>query len=62
MIGAAIATAIKPDLKDFFTPCQYGVGVQGGAETVVQGLRIFKPLHDGNTVVGIDFTKCLQLC
>lgn len=60
VIGAAIATAIKPDLNDFFTPCQYGVGVQGGAETVVQGLRIFKPLHDGNTVVGIDFTNAFN--
>lgn len=60
VIGAAIATAIKPDLKDFFTPCQYGVGVEGGAETVVQGLRVFQPLNNRNTVVGIDFTNAFN--
>ena len=60
VIGAAIANAIKPDLEGFFTPCQFGVGIAGGAETVVQGLRVFQSLNSQNAVVGIDFTNAFN--
>ena len=60
VISAAIALAIKPDLEGHFTPCQFGAGIAGGAESVVQGLRIFQALSDQYAVVGIDFSNAFN--
>ena len=44
----------------FFYPHQHGVGVPGGAENVVQGLRLAKALNKENVVVGIDFSNAFN--
>ena len=60
LISTSLAHIIAPQLSDFFYPHQHGVGVPGGAENVVQGLRLAKALDKENVVVGIDFSNAFN--
>ena len=39
LISAAIMSRIKSDLPGTFAPVQFGVGIRGGAENIVHGIR-----------------------
>ena len=60
LISATLSKLISPQLPDFFCPFQYGVGVSGGAENVVQGLRIARALSGNQVVAEIDFTNAFN--
>ena len=60
LISTTLANVISPQLPDFFTPYQFGVGVSGGVENVVQGLRLANALKEGSAVVEIDFTNAFN--
>jgi len=60
LTSQAFADMISPQLPQFFCPYQHGVGVPGGAENVVQGLRLLQALDSSNIVVGLDFTNAFN--
>ena len=51
VISSAIAINVKSRLPSFFGPCQCGVGMPGGAENVVHGVRMLLEDDPGNVVV-----------
>ena len=59
--SSAIAINVKSRLPSFFGPCQCGVGMPGGAENVVHGVRMLL-LEDnpGNVVVSLDLTNAFN--
>ena len=60
LVSQALSNIIAPQLPDFFCPLQHGVGVPGGAENVVQGLRILKAVYDKHVIVGVDFSNAFN--
>ena len=60
LISAALARVIAPKLPDFFCPLQFGAGVRGGTENVVQGLRLVQAMDPDNVVVGLDFANAFN--
>ena len=61
VISSAIAINVKSRLPSFFGPCQCGVGMPGGAENVVHGVRMLL-LEDnpGNVVVSLDLSNAFN--
>ena len=60
LISSAFASIISPQLPEFFTPYQFGVGVPGGAENVVHGLRLANALKEGSVVAEVDFVNAFN--
>jgi len=60
LMGQALADITAPHLPDILRPHQFGVGIQGGAENVVQGLRLLRALNPTNAVVSIDFANAFN--
>ena len=54
VISSAIAINVKSRLPSFFGPCQCGVGMPGGAENVVHGVRMLLEDNPGSVVVSLD--------
>ena len=60
VISQTLAYSIAPLLPEFFRPLQYGVGIKGGAEDVVQGLRLAMAKEPAYAVAGIDFSNAFN--
>ena len=59
-VSQAYANIIAPQLPGFFLPHQHGVGVPGGAENVVHGLRLLHEVDGESVIVGIDFSNAFD--
>jgi len=59
-ISETLVRILAPQLPEFFAPLQFGVGVPGGTENVVQGLRLAKALSEDNVVAEVDFTNAFN--
>ena len=51
---------LNPDSHSFFGPCQCGVGMPGGAENVVHGVRMLLEDDPGNVVVSLDLSNAFN--
>ena len=60
VISETLVRILAPQLPEFFAPLQFGVGVPGGTENVVQGLRLAKALDEDSVVAEVDFTNAFN--
>ena len=60
LVSTTLVNTISAQLPDTFYPHQHGTGTPGGAENVVQGLRLAQALDRENVVVGIDFSNAFN--
>ena len=60
VISSAIAINVKSRLPSFFGPCQCGVGMPGGAENVVHGVRMLLEDNPGSVVVSLDLSNAFN--
>ena len=60
VISCALTKVVEPQLQQTFCPHQYGVGIPGGAENVVQGLRIAQASMGDCAIAEIDFTNAFN--
>ena len=60
LISLSIAITIKSRLPSFFGPFQCGVGMPGGAENVVHGIRQLLDGEPNNVVVSLDLSNAFN--
>lgn len=60
IISSAIMFNVKSDLIDFFAPVQFGVGIPGGAENVIHGVRTHLFYHPEFVLVSLDLKNAFN--
>ena len=60
LISSAVMCNIKEKLPGFFSPVQFGVGIPGGAENVVHGVRNLLSDHPDWVLVSLDLVNAFN--
>ena len=60
VVSQCIADSIKDQLPESFVPHQFGVGLPGGGEDVVHGIRVMRVLHPSHVLLSVDFTNAFN--
>ena len=60
LIGTSIMNSIKSTLPGFFSPVQFGVGIPGGAENIIHGIRELYRLHPNYHIVSLDLVNAFN--
>ena len=60
LISSAIMCNLKEKLPRTFSPVQFGVGMPGGAENIVHGIRNLLSDHPDWTLVSLDLTNAFN--
>ena len=60
IVSQCIADSIKGQLPECFVPHQFGVGLPGGGEDVVHGIRVMRVLRPGRVLLSVDFTNAFN--
>lgn len=60
LISSAIMLNIKEHLPGIFSPVQFGVGIPGGAENIIHGIRNLLGDHPDWALVSLDLTNAFN--
>ena len=60
LISSAVMCNLKEKLPGFFSPVQFGVGIPGGAENVVHGVRNLLSDHPDWVLVSLDLVNAFN--